>query len=83
MSIGKGGTVTFENVEGTGKPQWVSIYYANGMWQICAFEAPVAHFDNTGDSSYRTVSVSVNGGDPVSVDQPDSGILSSSQPHRL
>ncbi|KAI5830107.1 glycoside hydrolase family 43 and carbohydrate-binding module family 35 protein [Schizophyllum commune Tattone D] len=53
--IGKGGTVTFENVEGTGKPQWVSIYYANG------------------DSSYRTVSVSVNGGDPVSVDQPDSG----------
>ncbi|KAL1749134.1 glycoside hydrolase family 43 and carbohydrate-binding module family 35 protein [Schizophyllum fasciatum] len=53
--VGKGGTVTFENVEGTGKAQWVSIYYANG------------------NSDYRTVSVSVNGGNPVTVDQPDSG----------
>ena len=29
---------------------------------------------DTGDSDYRTVSVSVNGGDSVSVDQPDSGL---------
>ncbi|TRM65646.1 glycoside hydrolase family 43 and carbohydrate-binding module family 35 protein [Schizophyllum amplum] len=53
--LGNGGSVIFEDVEGTGAAQWVSIYYANG------------------DSDYRTLTVSVNGGDAVTVDQPDSG----------
>ncbi|KAK0208893.1 galactan 1,3-beta-galactosidase [Desarmillaria ectypa] len=53
--LGNGGTVTINNVQGTGSPQWISLYYANG------------------DSSWRNVTVSVNGGTGVYVDQPDTG----------
>lgn len=53
--LGNGGTVTFDNVQGNGQGQWVSLYYANG------------------DSSYRNVTVSVNGGAATLVDQPDTG----------
>ncbi|EIN13160.1 galactan 1,3-beta-galactosidase [Punctularia strigosozonata HHB-11173 SS5] len=53
--LGNGGTVTINDVQGTGSPQWVSLYYANG------------------DSSWRNVTVSVNGGATVYVDQPDTG----------
>jgi len=53
--LGNGGTVTLYNVQGAGRAQWVSLYYANG------------------DSSWRSITVSVNGGPAVSVDQPDTG----------
>ncbi|KDQ54900.1 carbohydrate-binding module family 35 protein [Jaapia argillacea MUCL 33604] len=53
--LGNGGTVTLSNVQGNGKDQWVSLYYANG------------------DSTWRNVTVSVNGGPTTLVDQPDTG----------
>ncbi|THH21295.1 hypothetical protein EW146_g239 [Bondarzewia mesenterica] len=53
--LGNGGTVTINNVQGTGAAQWVALYYANG------------------DSTWRNVTVSVNGGATVLVDQPDTG----------
>lgn len=28
--LGKGGTVTINNVQGAGRDQWVALYYANG-----------------------------------------------------
>jgi hypothetical protein len=28
--LGKGGTLTLNNVQGVGRAQWVSVYYANG-----------------------------------------------------
>ncbi|KAH8834912.1 galactan 1,3-beta-galactosidase [Flagelloscypha sp. PMI_526] len=53
--LGNGGTVTISNVQGAGKAQWVSVYYANG------------------DSTYRNITISVNGGASTLLDQPDSG----------
>ncbi|KAI0093999.1 glycosyl hydrolase [Irpex rosettiformis] len=53
--LGNGGTVTINNVQGTGGAHWVALYFANG------------------DSTYRNVTVSVNGGSSTLVDQPDSG----------
>ncbi|KAF9458757.1 galactan 1,3-beta-galactosidase [Collybia nuda] len=53
--LGNGGTVTINNIQGTGSPQWVALYYANG------------------DSSWRTTTISVNGGSAVTVDQPNTG----------
>ncbi|KAI0705850.1 glycosyl hydrolase [Cytidiella melzeri] len=53
--LGHGGSVTLNNVHGTGGSHWIALYFANG------------------DSTYRNVTVSVNGGPSVLVDQPDSG----------
>ncbi|KAF5377239.1 hypothetical protein D9615_006357 [Tricholomella constricta] len=53
--LGNGGSITINNVQGTGNAQWVALYYANG------------------DSSWRTTTVSVNGGASVVVDQPNTG----------
>ncbi|TDL17726.1 Arabinanase/levansucrase/invertase [Rickenella mellea] len=53
--LGKGGTVTINNVQGNGAGQWVALYYANG------------------DSTWRSATVSVNGGSTVTVDQPNTG----------
>ncbi|TFK76713.1 galactan 1,3-beta-galactosidase [Pluteus cervinus] len=53
--LGNGGTLTINNVQGTGQPQWVALHYANG------------------DSTWRNTTVSVNGGTPVLVDQPNTG----------
>ncbi|TFK97512.1 galactan 1,3-beta-galactosidase [Pterulicium gracile] len=53
--LGNGGTVTINNVQGLGRDQWVSLYYA------------------VGDSTWRNVTVSVNGGGNVLVDQPNTG----------
>lgn len=53
--LGNGGSVTLNNVQGNGKGQWVSVYFANG------------------DSTYRNVTISVNGGASVLLDQPDTG----------
>ncbi|KAF9454978.1 carbohydrate-binding module family 35 protein [Macrolepiota fuliginosa MF-IS2] len=53
--LGNGGSVTINNVQGVGKQQWVSLYYANG------------------DSAWRNTTISVNGGSPVIVDQPNTG----------
>ncbi|KIP09092.1 carbohydrate-binding module family 35 protein [Phlebiopsis gigantea 11061_1 CR5-6] len=53
--LGHGGTVTINNVQGTGGAHWVALYFANG------------------DSTYRNVTVSVNGGAATLVDQPDTG----------
>lgn len=36
ITLGKGGSVTINNVQGMGTQQWVSLYYANGMEIGCS-----------------------------------------------
>ncbi|SJL06338.1 uncharacterized protein ARMOST_09674 [Armillaria ostoyae] len=69
--LGNGGTVTINNVQGTGSPQWISLYYANGaVFPMCGVITNVS----IGDSSWRNrILLSVNGGTGVYVDQPDTG----------
>lgn len=55
--LGKGGTVIISNVQGTGA--------SGGQW--------VSIYYANGDSSYRNVTITVNGGSQVLIDQPDSG----------
>lgn len=33
VTKGNGGSVTINNVQGIGQQQWVSLYYANGVYQ--------------------------------------------------
>ncbi|KAG5651857.1 hypothetical protein H0H81_007198 [Sphagnurus paluster] len=69
-SIQGNSTLTIKNIVGTGKPQWVSIYYHNpdGLWG-----------DNRNGVSVlsRTATYSVNGGAPISMIQRSgsSGII--------
>ncbi|KZV96920.1 Arabinanase/levansucrase/invertase [Exidia glandulosa HHB12029] len=55
--LGNGGTITISNVQGTGA--------SGGQW--------VSVYFANGDSSYRNTTITVNGGSPVTLDQPDSG----------
>ncbi|EJD54262.1 galactan 1,3-beta-galactosidase [Auricularia subglabra TFB-10046 SS5] len=55
--LGNGGTVTISNVQGTG--------VSGGQW--------VSVYFANGDSSYRNMTITVNGGSQVTLDQPDSG----------
>lgn len=42
--IGKAGSVTINNVQGEGRDQWISLYYANGDYRC------TIHFANSTDS---------------------------------
>lgn len=53
--LGNGGSVTLNNVQGTGRAQWIAVYHANG------------------DSTWRNMTISVNGGAAVVLDQPNTG----------
>ncbi|KIJ27418.1 carbohydrate-binding module family 35 protein [Sphaerobolus stellatus SS14] len=58
--LGNGGTVTLNNVQGNG--------VSGGQW--------VAVYAANGDSSYRTMTISVNGGSAIVIQQPDTGSAS-------
>ncbi|KAG6857617.1 hypothetical protein H0H87_010185 [Tephrocybe sp. NHM501043] len=69
--LGNGGSITINNVQGTGSAQWVALYYANGdsTWR----NTTVRYADMCLPLIKTDPWYSVNGGASILVDQPNTG----------
>ena len=55
MNQGNGGSLTINGVEGVGRDQWVSLYYANGTDSF--YNPRSALMPCTGDSTWRNTTI--------------------------